>query len=174
MLPASWQKGWSERMSRRFKSKWIDMTCKEKLTSNAVPCMPPFSVGETNPLQCLSMFDWHASVQHQSHLWPFAFGPLCQKLLQHICCFQKPLLFSSQSDQKMLLILTFIIFFFAASDRKFNVAIHRIRKRSHAKLKVISLSVSRGFVGVCDEYWIILVYSGPRNFFLISSSHVSH
>ena len=26
------------------------MTCKEKLTSNAVPCMPPFSVGETNPL----------------------------------------------------------------------------------------------------------------------------
>ena len=87
------------------RSKWIDMTCKEKLTSNAVPCMPPFSVGETNPLQCLSMFDWHASVQHQAHLWPFAFGPLCQKLLQHICCFHKSFLFSSQSNHKVLVLL---------------------------------------------------------------------
>ena len=81
------------------------MTCKEKLTSNAVPCMPPFSVGETNPLQCLSMFDWHASVQHQAHLWPVAFGELCQKLLQHICCFHKSFLFSSQSNHKVLVLL---------------------------------------------------------------------
>ena len=85
--------------------KCIDMTCKEKPTSNAVPCMPPFPVGETNPLQCLSMFDWCQSVQHQAHLWPFAFGELCQKLLQHIRCFHEPLLFSSQSDQKTLLFL---------------------------------------------------------------------
>ena len=63
--------------------------------------------------------DWCQSVQHQAHLWPVAFGELCQKLLQHIYTLwllwldrrkdswkqHKSFLRSSQSDQKMLLFL---------------------------------------------------------------------
>ena len=63
--------------------------------------MPPFSLGETNPLQWL-VVDWCQSVQHQAHLWPFAFAELCQQLLQHIRCFHESFLRASDSDHKMV------------------------------------------------------------------------
>ena len=81
---------------------WYDLQGKTNVKCSVVDATIFFRWNEST---AMSVDVGCQSVQHQAHLWPFAFGPLCQKLLQHICCFHKPLFFSSQSNHKVLVFL---------------------------------------------------------------------